>query len=241
MKSLKITQIIIYCIWFYSNIIGQVNTIRFPLSWEMQLGTNFLTNSNLSKNDPLKSTECISGNFYTYVHFQIKSFIFRSGIGVASQNFGLNKIVIKNGAKTIFENFNNAYDYQYSYLQKMFIEMPLGFLYTTQYNKNHRCFEYEIGIKPGFLLHNESQYLIKKNRNEYTVISEDNLPQLNPFQFGTYFKFSSRKIKLNQILGTSFSISSQYNFSRVFKKDNGTPTQSYSIMLGMGLFINTMR
>ncbi len=240
MKSIKIIQLVIFCIWSHNKIAGQVKSIKYPLSWELQLGSNYLTNSSLSKNYPLQSTKSISGNFYTYVDFQVKSFIFRPGIGVASQNFGLNKLVTKKGGKTTFEDFNNSYNYQYSYLQKMFVEIPLGFIYTTQQNKNHRCYEYEVGFKLGYLLHNESQYLIKKNSNEYSVISESNLQQLNPFQFGTYVKFSSRKIQLTRTLGTSFSISSQYNFSQVFKNDNGTPSQSYSLILGMGLFINRM-
>lgn len=88
------------------------------------------------------------------------------------------------------------------------------------------------------MIYSESQYLLKISTKEYTVFTEKNLPQLNPFQFGTHFKFSSRKIQLNRTLETSFSISSQYNFSQVFEYGNNTRTQSYSFMLGMGFFIN---
>lgn len=240
MKNFK-TYVFLAFLYLGSSSISaqtQTNRINYPLSWELLLGANYLTNSNLSKNHPFQNVNCVSANFYTYVDFQLKSFIFRPGIGVASQNFGLNKMIVKNGDKTEFQNFSSNSNYRYSCLQKMFIEMPLGLTYTTQYNKNHRCFEYEAGVKFGYLIYNESQYSVKNTTKEYTVFSENNLPQLNPFQFGTYVKFSSRKIQLNRILGTSFSLSSHYNFSQVFKHDNFTPTQSYSFMLGMGLFIN---
>ncbi len=215
---------------------NQTNKVKYPMSWEFQLGSNFLTNANLSKNYPLQNVNSLSANFYTYVDFQLNSFIFRPGFGIASQNFGLNKMLVNNGNKTEFQNFSN--NYRYSYFQKMFIEIPLGLAYASQYNKNHRCFEYEAGLKFGYLIYKESRYSLKNNSEEYAVFSENNLPQLNPFQFGTYLKFSSRKIQLNPLLGTSFSVSSQYNLSSVFNTDNNTPTHSYSIMLGMGLFIN---
>lgn len=210
------------------------------MSWELQLGSNHLTNTNISKNQPFQSIKSISGSFYNYVDFQRKSFIFRLGIGVSSQNFGLNKKIVANGDKTEFQDFSSNSNYQYSYLQKMFIEIPLGLIYTTQYNKKQRCFEYETGVKFGYMIYSESQFLLTINSKEYTVFTEKNLPQLNPFQIGTYIKFSSRKIQLNRTLGTSFSISSQYNFSRVFENGNNTPTQSYSFLLGMGLFIHKM-
>lgn len=240
MKNFKIYAFLSFLYLGSSSVLAQnqANGIKHPLSWEFQLGSNYLTNSNLSKNYPFQNANCVSGNFYTYVDFQIKSFTFRTGIGVASQNFGLNKMLVKNGDKTEFQNFNSNYNYRYSYFQKMFIEIPFGLTYATQYNKNHRCFEYEAGVKFGYLIYNESRYSVKNNNKEYSVFSENNLQQLNPFQFGTYVKFSSRKIQLNRILGTSFSISSQYNFSQVFNNDNYTPTYSYSFMLGMGLFIN---
>ena len=210
------------------------------MSWEMQLGFNYLTNKKKKKNLPYQNIKSFSGNFYSYVDFQRKSFIFRPGFGVASQNFGLNKMIVVNGDKTEFQNFSSNSNYQYSYLQKMFIEIPLGLIYTTPYNTTQRCFEYEAGVKFGYLIYSESQYLLTISSKEYTVFTEKNLPQLNPFQFGTYIKFSSRKIQLNRTLGTSFSISSQYNFSQVFEYGNNTPTQSYSLMLGVGLFINKM-
>lgn len=240
MKSLKTFPLIVFCLCLQGIVFSQTNSIKYPMSWELQLGSSFLTNTTLSKNHPYQSIKSISGNFYSYVDFQRKSFIFRPGIGVASQNFGLNKMIVVNGDQTEFHNFSSNFNYQYSYLQKMFIEIPLGLLYTTQYNTKQRYFEYETGVKFGYLIYSESQHLLKISPKEYTVFTEKNLPQLNPFQFGTYIKFSSRKVQLNRTLGTSFSISSQYNFSQVFDNGNNTPTQSYSFMLGMGLFINKM-
>ena len=240
MKSLKIVPLIVFCVYLQGKAFSQTNSIKYPMSWELQLGSNYLTNNNLSKNHPYQNIKSISGNFYSYVDFQKKSFILRPGIGMSSQNFGLNKMIVVNGDKTEFQNFSSNSNYQYSYLQKMFIEIPVGFIYTTQNNKKQRYFEYEIGVKFGYLIYSESQYLLKISPKEYTVFTEKNLPQLNPFQFGTYIKFSSRKIQLNRTLGISFSISSQYNFSEVFEYGNNTPTQSYSFMLGMGFFINKM-
>lgn len=240
MKSIKILPIIIFCVYFHGKAFSQTNGIKYPMSWELQLGTNYLTNNNLSENHPYQNLKSISGNFYSYVDFQKKFFVLRSGIGMSSQNFGLNKMIVVNGNLTEFQNFISNSNYQYSYLQKMFIEIPVGIVYTTKNNKKQRIFEYEIGVKFGYLIYSESQYLLKISSKEYTVFTESNLPQLNPFQLGTYIKLSSRKIPLNSTLGTSFSISSQYNFSEVFEYANNTPTQSYSFMLGMGLFINKM-
>ena len=52
---------------------NQTNKVKYPMSWEFQLGSNFLTNSNLSKNYPLQNVNSLSANFYTYVDFQIRN------------------------------------------------------------------------------------------------------------------------------------------------------------------------
>lgn len=137
MKNFKIYAFLTF-LFLGSKAFSQTNSIKYPMSWEMQLGFNYFTNNSLSRNRPYQNIKSISGNFYSYVDFQKKSFIFRPGIGIASQNFGLNKMIVVNGDKTAFQNFSSNSNYQYSYLQKMFIEIPVGFIYTTQNNKMQR-------------------------------------------------------------------------------------------------------
>ena len=218
----------------------------FPMSWELQLGASYITNTNLSVNKPLSNSQTLSGSFYTFISIamgkkrnehSVQGFSIRPGIGASINTFGLNKILENKAGQSVFTNFMADTKYAYSYLQQVFVDVPLSIAYSTASTNNKRHHEFAAGGTIGYMVYKESCFLVL-NPDGYTVKSFTDIKNLNPLRYGVNGKITSVKQRPGAKCGFTSSLSATYYFSELYMPANNTPTKSFSVMLGIGFFID---
>lgn len=223
------------------SIIKKQNHSPLYLSLELQLGSSFLTNTALSANRPLTSGKTMSGSFFTSILIPLAKkenaasshFAAHIGVGTTIQTFGLNKIIEQVNNISSFVDFPTK-DIRYSYLQQLYIAVPIGFSYRPLLNKN---LELEIGGIAGYLLYKEHTFYTAATHG-YSIQSTEDIHNLNPFQYGVRGKINLIRAKAKCPIGCMYSISGNYYFSELFKSVNHTPTNNFSILIGIGFLIH---
>jgi hypothetical protein len=214
--------------------------------FDHSLGFNFLTNTKLSQNKPLSSNKTVSGCFYEYIDipFLMKTqphrsepFSLRPGIGLNVKNFGLNKQLTRIGDKSKFTNPAPGLNYSYTIFQQIFIELPLGIAFTTNSNEKGQSFEFVIGGVFGFLIYKEYTSSVNKGNSTLTIHDSD-IPNLNPMEYGASFSVRANHLFKNRKMGYSYFTNCNYYLSNMFEPSNGTSTKSFSILLGLSIFMN---
>ena len=211
-----------------------LNAVLPPLSWELTFGGSFLTNTLLSKNEPFANPNNLSGAFYSYYDIvilknKVQNLSLRPGLGCNIQTFGLNKIIQNNSNNSEFVDFGSNQNYKYSYLQQIFIDMPLGVVYNfLPRNKKKQC-EFTIGAIIGYMIYKEKKYVLKNSS-----VMDNDIKNLNSFRYGLFGKVSTGKKRF----GLSYSLSGQYYLNDLFLSKNNTPTRNFSIMFGISFSLN---
>jgi hypothetical protein len=213
----------------------------FPshLSWELQLGSNFLTNTSVSANRPLADPKTWSGSFFTDLILPLEKkevhhspyFSMHIGIGTTIQTFGLNKIIQHVNSTTAFIDFPNS-NIRYSYLQQIFIAAPVGVSYRPCKN-----LELELDGIVGYLLFKEHSFYTAE-KHGYIIQTTEHIDNMNPFQYGLRGKINFFHYRTGRPFGCMYSISGNYYISELFKSANNTPTKNFSILAGIGFFIH---
>jgi hypothetical protein len=218
----------------------QRKAIYLPLQWQLQVGCNYLTNTHWSSNKPLQDAQTLSGAFYTFLDLPLKKsgelspFRIHIGIGPNIQTFGLDKLIRYKNDQTIFVAFKPDEQYLYSYLQQVFVDVPLGFIYCPSAQVP---FDLETGGIAGYQVYSEHRFCIA-TANGSIVQTDEHIKNLNPFHYGVYGKVCCNRLSSGHTYGLSYSISGNYYFSELFKSVNDTPTKNFSILLGIGFLIN---
>lgn len=208
------------------------------LSWELELGSSFLTNTNVSANRPLADSKTMSGSYFTNMILPLTGkerhpFAAHIGVGVVIQTFGLNKIIENDHHTSAFAGFPSS-NIRYSYLQEIFVAAPVGFVYSPF---RSRKLELEIDGIAGYLVYKEHQFYTTET-DGYSIHSTERIHNLNPFQYGLRGKMNLLHFRESRSFGCIFSISGNYYISELFKPINNTHTKSFSIMVGIGFFIH---
>lgn len=209
-----------------------------PLKWELQLGADYFTNTAWSANKPLQDIQTLSGAFFTFLDLPFKrkasAFYSHIGIGASIQTFGLTKLIRYQQGRTIFTDFEPDRHYRYSYLQQIFVDMPLSIVHKPFHNLP---FELEAGGIIGCQVYTEHRFCIYTT-NENSVQTEEHIKNLNPFHYGFFGKINLNHVFCKRVVGLSYTLSGNYYISELFEPINHTPTKNFSIMLGLGLYIN---
>jgi hypothetical protein len=219
----------------------KTNRCLSHLSWELQLGSSFLTNTNLSANRPLTDSKTMSGSFFTNISIPFirkeaahsPSLAVYIGIGTTIQTFGLNKIIEDSNNTTAFIDFPTS-NIRYSYLQQIFIAAPISLSYQPFLSKNLIL---QVGGIAGYLVYKE-HVVHTIEPHEYSIRSTEHINNLNPFQYGIQGKINFKCANAKHSLGCIYSISGNYYISELFKSVNDTPTNNFSILAGIGFFIH---
>jgi len=213
------------------------------ISYELGLGSSFLSNTEISKNKPFSGLGAFSGNFNTFIEIplQISSqptgFFIKPGAGISVKTFGLNKTLQSTGGKTVFESFSESKSYTYSHFQQVFADIPLMLGYRFFPEQPGRQYSVEVGGQVGYQIYAYGESSVK-NKEGYTVSFKDDFKNINPVQVAGTLKVSTSLMNQNDLIGFSWFLSGTYFFSDVFKSANLTPGKSFSIMAGIGLIFN---
>jgi hypothetical protein len=209
------------------------------VSWELQLGGSFLTNTKVSANRPLADSKTMSGSFFTSLIIPLGKkeecpwahFAAHIGIGTIIQTLGLNKLIENVNNTAVFVDFPNN-NIRYSYLQQIFISAPVGFSHRPCKN-----LELELDGIVGYMVYKEHSFYTAETHG-YSIQSTEHILNLNPFQYGLRGKINLIHFLAGHPFGCMYSISGNYYFSEVFKSVNGSPTKNFSLLLGIGFFIH---
>jgi hypothetical protein len=223
------------------SIIKNRNTFSSHFSWELQLGSCFLTNTSLSANRPLVTSKTLSGSFFTSITIPFTKketehpahVATHIGIGTTIQTFGLNKIIEDMGTTTTFIDFPND-NIRYSYLQQIFIAAPISLSYRPFLNHG---LELEFGGIAGYQVYREHTVYTTEKQG-YSIRSTEHINNLQPFQYGILGKINFIRSRTGRPFGCMYSVSGNYYISKLFKVVNNTPTNTFSLFVGIGFFIH---
>lgn len=213
------------------------------VSYELGLGSSFLSNTTLSQNKPFSGLGAFSGNFNTFVEIPIQfssqptGFFIKPGAGISVKTFGLNKILQTSDGKTVFEPFTSGKTYTYSHFQQVFADIPVTLGYRFIPEQAGRTYSLEFGGLIGYQIYACGESSVK-NKEGYTVSFKDDFKNINPVQVAGLLKVSTRLMNQNDLIGFSWFLSGTYFLSDVFKSENLTPGKSFSVMAGIGLIFN---
>lgn len=216
------------------------------LSWEIAFGGNFLTNTDLSRNLPLSSVNSISKSYHVYLDVAIgrkrsentiRGFSLRPGFGASIQNFGLNRIIETSNGRSEFRPFPLDKKYHYSTMQLVFIDVPVNLVYSTAPNRHNVAYECMVAPIAGVLIEKEKR-TSEGSAGEYNTSKSNQIRNLNTLQYGVSGKINSRTYRPGKKVGFQTSLGFSYYFNDLFQSRNNTPTKSYSILFGVGLFIH---
>lgn len=226
----------------YSSMYAQKDSIinSKPFYWTFEMSSSFLTSTKNIENHKAFSLPTASGSIYFSWNFPVKhnvdmsGFFITPGIGFGANTYCINKNISEKDGVITISNIDGSYEY--SYIQGIYIDLPIDFRYLTQPNSKNQNFCFELGGKFGRLIYTEKE-ILTSDAEDYFTHRTKNSGIMNKYRYGINAKVGFRKIKVNKgndVFGLALSIIGNYYFSNVFIPQNTISSNSYSVGVGLG-------
>ena len=240
----KALFVLCLCTVIGSHIYAQKDTTlhSVPFYWTFELGTSYLTSTNSIQNHRAAFSPTSSGSIYFNWNFPIgnqqttpmSGFFVAPGIGVGASTFSINKILSETNGLIKIEDIDGSFEY--SYVQGIYLDIPIDFRYLTKPDKKRQNFSFELGGKVGYLVYTEKEIQTKDGNSTETYNSK-HIGVLDKYRYGINAKIGFRRMKIsksNDLMGLSFSIIGNYYLSHAFIDHNTINSKSFSIGAGVG-------
>lgn len=227
-----------------SKVYGQKDTTlnTVPFYWTFELGSSYLASAGDVKNHRAPFFPTASGSIYFNWNFPLgkthtvplSGFYLAPGLGLGASTFSINKNLSENNSSVTIGDISGSYED--SYIQGIYIDIPLDLRYLTMPDAKGQNFSFEMGAKFGKLLYTEKEIQVIDG-DDIETHKVKNVGIMNPYRYGLNAKIGYRKIKTNkrkEVFGYSFSLIANYYLSDAFIENSGIRSKSFSIGAGLG-------
>ena len=118
-----------------------------------------------------------------------------TGFGISFANFASNTYIDETNPTTIFSVIPDTLNYQKSQISTTYIDLPVEIRLRTNPNEKKKSVKFYLGFKLGYLLNNKTKYKGDDFvTGKHTKIRKYDLPNINPFRYGPYFRIGYSKL-----------------------------------------------
>lgn len=214
---------------------------KIKISWELAMGTSYLTNTSAFLNHPSKDFYSTSFHYYASVKIPLiqnhDRFGIHFGVGPNVKNFGLNKLLTITNNKLTFSDVPSNSAIKAVNFQQLTVDFPLYLYYETKSGRRGYHLSVEWGGIFGIQASNKwTTYEV--NNGITTITSQQDIPNTKNLQFGSSVKCAL--VKHTKLISSGLFIQGTYYSTSTFKSDVKLPTNSYDIRIGIYVTLNKL-